>query len=71
MRFAGRIRPDVVLAMIGQPCWKRKIRGAGLSYKTDYRSRTRAIAVYGAILCVGAGLGFLVRAGVITDHLLW
>jgi len=42
-----------------------------MSYETDYRSRTRAIAVYGAVLCVGAALGLLVRAGVITDHLLW
>jgi len=42
-----------------------------MSYETDYRSRTRAIAVYGAILCIGAALGFLVRAGVITDHILW
>ncbi len=42
-----------------------------MSYETDYRSRTRAIAVYGAIVCIGAALGFLVRAGVITDHILW
>jgi hypothetical protein len=42
-----------------------------MSYKTDCRSRTRAIAAYGAVPCVGAALGFLVRAGVITDHLLW
>lgn len=42
-----------------------------MSYKTDYRRRTRAIAVYGAVLCVGAALGFRVRAGVITDHLPW
>jgi len=42
-----------------------------MSYKTDHRSRTRAIAVYGVIVCIGAALGFLVRAGVITDHILW
>lgn len=42
-----------------------------MRYETDHRSRTRAIAVYGAIVCVGAALGFLVRAGVITEHILW
>jgi len=42
-----------------------------MSYKTDRRSQNRAIAVYGAVLCVGAALGLLVRAGVITDHLIW
>ena len=42
-----------------------------MSYETDSRSRTRAIAVYGAIVCIGAALGVLVRAGVITDHILW
>jgi len=42
-----------------------------MTYKTDQRSRTRAIVVYGAVLSVGAALGLLVRAGVITDHLLW
>jgi hypothetical protein len=42
-----------------------------MTYKTDHRSRTRAIAVYSVVLCVGAALGLLVRAGGITDHLLW
>lgn len=42
-----------------------------MSYQTDRRSRIRAIAVYVALLCVGAALGFLVRLGVITDHILW
>jgi hypothetical protein len=42
-----------------------------MSYETDRRSRTRAIAVYAAVICVGAALGLLVRTGVITDHLLW
>jgi hypothetical protein len=42
-----------------------------MSYNTDHRSRTRAIAVYGAIVSIGAALGFLIRAGVITDHILW
>lgn len=42
-----------------------------MSYQTDHRSRTRAIAVYVALLCVGAALSFLVRLGVITDHILW
>lgn len=42
-----------------------------MSYKTDHRSRARATAVYGAVICVGAVLGLLVRAGVITDHVLW
>ncbi|TCM10371.1 hypothetical protein [Sphingomonas sp. PP-CC-3G-468] len=42
-----------------------------MSYKTDHRSRTQAIVVYGTIVCIGAALGFLVRAGVITDHILW
>jgi hypothetical protein len=42
-----------------------------MSYETDNRSRTRAIAVYGVVLCVGAALGLLVRFGVITDHMLW
>jgi hypothetical protein len=42
-----------------------------MSYDTDNRSRMRAVAVYAAILCVGASLGLLVRSGVITDHLLW
>jgi len=42
-----------------------------MSYQTDRRSRTRAIAVYMAFLCVGAVLGLLVRLGVITDHILW
>lgn len=42
-----------------------------MSYETDNRSRTRAIAVYTALLCIGAALGLLVRSGVITDHILW
>jgi hypothetical protein len=42
-----------------------------MSYETDQRSRTRAIAVYAALLFVGMVLGLLVRAGVITDHMLW
>lgn len=42
-----------------------------MSYKTDSRSRTRAIVVYVALLLIGATLGFLVRSGVITDHILW
>jgi len=46
-------------------------RLSDMSYQTDRRSRTRAIAVYVALLCVGAALGFLVRLGVITDHILW
>ncbi len=41
-----------------------------MSYRTDHRSRTRAIAVYLTLLLVGAALGFLVRSGVITDHML-
>jgi hypothetical protein len=44
---------------------------SGMSYKMDHRSRTRAVAVYGVLICVGAALGFIVRAGVITDHILW
>jgi len=42
-----------------------------MSYQTDRRSRTLAIAVYLALLFIGATLGFLVRFGVITDHMLW
>ncbi len=42
-----------------------------MSYQTDRRSRTRAITVYAALLVTGAALGFLVRFGVITDHMLW
>ncbi len=42
-----------------------------MSYQTDRRSRTRAIAMYGVLLLIGAVLGFLVRSGVITDHILW
>lgn len=42
-----------------------------MSYQTDRRSRTRAIAVYLTLLLIGAMLGFLVRFGVITDHMLW
>lgn len=42
-----------------------------MAYQTDNRSRTRAIAVYGAVICVAIVLGLLVRAGVITDHILW
>ena len=42
-----------------------------MSYETDRRSRTRAIAVYAAIVCLGASLGLLVRSGVITDHMFW
>ncbi len=42
-----------------------------MSYRTDRRSRTRAIAVYLSLLFTGTMLGFLVRFGVITDHMLW
>jgi hypothetical protein len=42
-----------------------------MSYQADTRSRTRAVAVYGAVICVAIILGLLVRAGVITDHILW
>lgn len=42
-----------------------------MGYQTDRRSRTRAIAVYVALLFIGAVLGVLVRLGVITDHILW
>lgn len=42
-----------------------------MRYQTDHRSRTRAIAVYLTLLFIGAMLGFLVRFGVITDHMLW
>lgn len=42
-----------------------------MSYKTDRRSRTQAIAVYGVLLLIGVVLGFLVRFGVITDHIFW
>ena len=42
-----------------------------MSYQTDRRSRTRAIAVYVTLLMIGAALSFLVRFGVITDHILW
>ncbi len=42
-----------------------------MSYQTDRRSRTRAIAMYLTLLLIGAMLGFLVRFGVITDHMLW
>jgi len=42
-----------------------------MSYQTNRRSQTRAIAVYVTLLCVGAVLGFLVGLGVITDHILW
>jgi len=42
-----------------------------MSYEMDRRSRTQAIAVYLTLLLIGATLGFLVRFGVITDHMLW
>lgn len=42
-----------------------------MTYQTDNLSRALAIAVYGAVICVAIVLGFLVRAGVITDHILW
>lgn len=42
-----------------------------MRYQTDRRSRTRAIAVYATLLIIGAALGFLVRFGVITDHIFW
>jgi len=42
-----------------------------MSYQTDRRSRTRAIAVYVTLLVIGTALGVLVRFGVITDHILW
>jgi hypothetical protein len=43
----------------------RRFSGVSMSYKTDHRSRTRAIVVYGAIVCIEAALGFFVRTGVI------
>ncbi|MBD8548061.1 hypothetical protein [Sphingomonas sp. CFBP 8760] len=46
-------------------------RRSTMGYRTDRRSRTRAIAVYLTLLLIGATLGFLVRFGVITDHMLW
>ena len=52
-------------------CADTATRRSDMSYQTDRRSRTRAIAVYMAFLCVGAVLGLLVRLGVITDHILW
>ncbi len=42
-----------------------------MSYRTDRRSRTRAIVVYLTLVFIGATLGLLVRSGVITDHMLW
>jgi hypothetical protein len=30
-----------------------------------------AIAVYAAVIGLGAAIGLLVRSGVITDHILW
>jgi hypothetical protein len=42
-----------------------------MRYQTDRRSRTRAIALYVSLLFIGAALGFLVRFGLITDHMLW
>lgn len=42
-----------------------------MSYQTDHRSRTKAVAIYLALLFIGAALGFLVRYGIITDHMLW
>ena len=42
-----------------------------MSYETDHRSRTRAIAAYGAVICVAILLGLLVRARVIAKHFLW
>lgn len=46
-------------------------RRSKMRYQTDRRSRTRAIAVYATLLIIGAALGFLVRFGVITDHIFW
>jgi len=52
--------------------WQQgQLRRSKMSYQTDRRSRTRAIAVYVTLLMIGAALGFLVRFGVITDHILW
>ena len=42
-----------------------------MTYQTDNLSRARAIDIYGAVICVANVLGFLARAGVITDHILW
>jgi hypothetical protein len=42
-----------------------------MSYQTDRRSRTRAIGVYVTLLMIGTALGFLIRFGVITDHIFW
>ena len=47
------------------------MRRSKMSYQTDSQSRTRAIAMYVTLLMIGAALGFLVRFGVITDHMLW
>jgi hypothetical protein len=42
-----------------------------MRYETDNRSRMAAVAVYAAVICIGAAIGLLVRSGVITDHILW
>lgn len=42
-----------------------------MRYETDRGSRTRAIVLYAIILCTGGAIGLMVRAGIITDHILW
>jgi len=41
-----------------------------MAYETGHRSGPRAIAAYVAAICVAIILSFLVRACVITDHVL-
>ncbi|TCP95874.1 hypothetical protein C8J46_11129 [Sphingomonas sp. PP-F2F-A104-K0414] len=64
----ARLRTFVVSFTLAAGSAKRRSK---MSYQTDRRSRTRAIAVYVTLLMIGAALGFLVRFGVITDHILW
>ena len=63
-----KLRTFVVSFTLAAGSAKRRSK---MSYQTDRRSRTRAIGVYVTLLMIGAALGFLVRFGVITDHILW
>jgi hypothetical protein len=64
-------RPIADMPRIAHPLCPISYKAVDMSYQTDRRSRTRAIATYGVLLFVGAALGVVVRLGVITDHLLW
>ena len=64
----AQLRTFVVSFTLAAGSAKRRLK---MSYQTDRRSRTRAIAMYVTLLMIGAALGFLVRFGVITDHILW